>query len=232
MPSRKKAQTKRTKPPETEIRAPRWRRRKDLRRPEILAAAMDVFAARGFAAARLDEVASRAGVTKGTLYLYFESKEALFKAIVQEQLLPRLAAADERSRAYTGSMATLLLEVINMVADAVIGTRLGLIPKLVIADANNFPELARFYVNEVIARGMGVFTHILERGITQGEFRKIDLAVAAPVCIGPLLLLAIWKNVLEPHAKRKVDRDQYIAAYTDIVLRGLLAPGVEMPWKA
>ena len=212
--------------------APRWRRRKDERGPEILAAAIDVFAARGFAAARLDEVAARAGVTKGTLYLYFENKEALFKAIVHEQLLPRLAEADERARGYTGPATVLLLEVIKTIADAVIGTRLGLIPKLVIADAGNFPELARFYVDEVIARGMGVFSRILERGVAQGEFRKIDLAVAAPVCIGPLLLLAIWKNVLEPHAKRKIDKDQYIAAYTDIVLRGLLAPGVEMPWKA
>ena len=211
---------------------PRWRRRKELRRPEILEAAMDVFAARGFAAARLDEVAKRAGVTKGTLYLYFKNKEALFKALVQEQLLPRLAIADEHARHHTGPVATLLLDVINGIADAVIGTRIGLIPKLVIADAGNFPELARFYVDEVVARGMGIFGRILERGIVQGEFRKLDVEVSVPVIIGPLLLLAIWKNVLEPHAKRKIDRTRYVAAYTDIILRGLLAPGVEMPWKA
>jgi len=224
MPAKKGARTK--------AKEPRWRRRKDERRPEILAAAMDVFAARGFAAARLDEVAARAGITKGTLYLYFDNKEALFKAIVHEQLLPRLAEASERVSQHTGPVTTLLLEVIVTVANAVIGTRLGLIPKLVIADAGNFPELARFYVDEVIARGMSVFTRILERGVAQGEFRNIDIALAAPVCIGPLLLLAIWKNVLEPHAKRKIDRDQYIATYTDVILRGLLAPGVELPWKA
>src|SRR3954463_3713807 len=95
------------------IAGPRWRRRKEERRPEILAAALAVFAARGFTAARLDEVAAKAGVTKGTLYLYFQNKEALFKALIHESLVPNLALAEERVRSHTGRAADLLLEIVH-----------------------------------------------------------------------------------------------------------------------
>src|SRR5690349_7821253 len=118
---------------------PRWQRRKELRRPEILAAALAVFAARGFTAARLDEVATRAGVTKGTLYLYFQNKEALFKALIHDYLVPNLALAEERVRSHTGRASDLLLDVVHGLAGAIVGTTAGMMPKLVIADAGNFP---------------------------------------------------------------------------------------------
>jgi AcrR family transcriptional regulator len=206
---------------------PRWQRRKELRRPEILAAALAVFAARGFTAARLDEVATKAGVTKGTLYLYFKNKEALFKALIHDYLVPNLTLAQERVRSHTGRTSDLLLEVVHGLTRAIIGTPAGMMPKLVIADAGNFPEIARFYVDEVVSRGMEMFSTILARGIANGEFRQIDPAAAAPVIIGPLLLLAIWKNVLEPHATRKIDMPEYLRSYADIILRGVMAPGQE-----
>ncbi len=208
-------------------RAPRWRRRKEARRPEILAAALDVFAARGFAGARLEEVAARAGVTKGTLYLYFENKEALFKGLIDERLLPNIAMAEQYVRQHKGSAAALLTAVIDRLVHAIAETRAGMIPKLVISEAGNFPEIARFYVDHVIARGLGLFAAILTRGAERGEFRSVDAATAAPVLVGPLLLFALYKNVLEPHATRKLDRNRYLETYRDVVLRGLLARPAE-----
>jgi AcrR family transcriptional regulator len=203
-------------------RAPKWRRRKEDRPQEIVSAALDVFAERGFAATKLDEVAKRAGVTKGTLYLYFKNKEELFKAVVQQALLPNIALANMRVKTSEAATADVLRELVSTMVAAIVGTKIGAIPKLVVAEAGNFPELARFYVDEVISRGFEAFGGLVERGIKRGEFRKVDAKTVAPVIAGPLLLLAMWKHALEPHASRKIDAAAFLSAYSDILLNGLL----------
>jgi AcrR family transcriptional regulator len=210
---------------------PRWRRRKDERPAEIIAAALDVFAARGFAAARLEDVAAQAGVSKGTLYLYFRNKEELFKAVVRETLLPNIAQAEARIGAAAGPTPDLLLDILRGLV-GMAGTRLGAIPKLIIAEAGNFPDLARFYVEEVIMRGMGLFAGLLARGAARGEFRAVDAAAAAPMLAAPILLMAIWKNVMEPHAPKTAggafDSTRFFDAYSDVLLNGLRAgPGAK-----
>ncbi len=202
--------------------APKWRRRKEDRPQEIVSAALDVFAERGFAATKLDEVAKRAGVTKGTLYLYFKNKEELFKAVVQQALLPNIALANTRVKSSEAPTADVLRELVSTMVAGIVGTKIGAIPKLVVAEAGNFPELARFYVDEVISRGFETFGGLVERGIKRGEFRKMDPKIAAPVIAGPLLLLAMWKHALEPHASRKIDTAAFLSAYSDILLNGLL----------
>jgi AcrR family transcriptional regulator len=206
---------------------PRWRRRKGERPAEITAAALDVFAARGFAAARLEDVAAQAGISKGTLYLYFRNKEELFKAVVRETLLPNLAQAEARIGASDGATPELLLGILRGLA-GVAGTRLGAIPKLIIAEAGNFPDIARFYVEEVVLRGMALFAGLLARGAARGELRRVDPLLAAPVLAAPILLMAIWKNVLEPHAPRSgamggFDAGRFFDVYADILLNGLRA---------
>src|SRR6201993_4193863 len=129
----------------------RWRRRKDARPAEILTAALDCFAERGFAATRLDDVAQRAGVTKGTLYLYFDSKEELFKAVVAQALVPNLERGEAliSEAAEPRSAAALLAEMIRGWAELA-RSPAGAIPKIVVSEAGNFPDLARFYREQVV----------------------------------------------------------------------------------
>src|SRR5262249_57188149 len=173
---------------------PRWQRRKDERPAEILSAALDVFAARGFAAAKLEDVAARAGVSKGTLYLYFESKEELFRSVVRGLLLPNVAAAERRIAEHTGPSADLLKGLVLTFGKMIVESKLGAIPKLIVAEAANFPDLAKFYYEEVIRRGMRAMGGLLQRGVDAGEFRPIPVEQFLPMVIGPLLILVVWKH--------------------------------------
>lgn len=176
---------------------PRWQRRKDARPAEILSAALDVFAERGFAAAKLDEVAARAGVSKGTLYLYFESKEELFRSVVRGLLLPTVATAERRIAEHTGSATELLRGLVLTFGRVITESKLGAIPKLIVAEAANFPDLARFYYEEVIKRGMRAMAGVLQRGAAAGEFRPIAVEQFLPLLMGPLLLLLVWRHGFE-----------------------------------
>jgi AcrR family transcriptional regulator len=202
----------------------RWRRRKEARPEEILSAALESFAERGFAATRIEDVAARAGISKGTLYLYFDGKEELFKAVVRQALLPNLARIEALAASYEGPSASLLERLLATVA-GVVESRVGAIPKLVIAEAGNFPDLARFYLDEVVHRGLGLIATILRRGIARGEFRAIDVDHAVFCVIAPLLIAALWKNSLEPHDQAgPLGVQALVRAHLDLLLRGLEAP--------
>ncbi|CAO3414302.1 TetR/AcrR family transcriptional regulator [Azospirillum endophyticum] len=173
---------------------PRWRRRKDARPQEIVAAAMEVFAERGFAAARLEEVAARAGVSKGTLYLYFPSKDELFKAVIRTAILPNLQQAEALAATAGSRCFPLLEQLLRMVAHLIGTTRMAIIPRLVIAEAGNFPELAAFYHREVIRRGFGVLAALLRKGIESGEFRPVAIDPGVRLIVAPLLMSAVWRT--------------------------------------
>ncbi|HEX2479094.1 MAG TPA: TetR/AcrR family transcriptional regulator [Geminicoccaceae bacterium] len=198
----------------------RWRRRKEARPDEILAAALESFAARGFAATRLKDVAARAGISKGTLYLYFKGKEELFEAVVRATLVPNLARLEALAATFEGPSAT-LLEQLLLTISGVVGSQIGAIPKLVIAEAGNFPELARFYLDEVVRRGLSLIGAILRRGVERGEFRAVDVDHAVFCVIAPMLIAALWKNSLEPHDHAPLDTQALLRAHLDLLLRGL-----------
>src|SRR5439155_7362227 len=139
--------------PRTAAAKPRWHRRKSARPEEILTAALEVFADRGFAATKLEDVARRAGVTKGTIYLYFDSKEALFKALIRETIVPVIAQGEALARTFVGSARDLFERLVREYWRLVGETSLVNIPKLMMAEARNFPELARFYYEEVSCLG-------------------------------------------------------------------------------
>lgn len=206
-------------------RKPRWRRRKEARPAEICAAALELFAERGFAATRLDQVAARAGVSKGTLYLYFRSKEELFHAVVRQSLLPILAAAEQTLQQQPERpTAALLAELLEHLAAGILRTRVGAIPKLVIAESGNFPDLARFYFDEVVSRGLRAMESVLQRGIARGELRPVDKAHAARLVIAPMLLLLFWKATFERHAGAPLDERAFLAAHLDLLMHGLAKP--------
>src|SRR5262249_10280287 len=198
----------------------RWRRRKTARPSEILSAALASFADRGFAATRLDDVAARAGVTKGTLYLYFRNKEELFKAVVRQELVPAIERA-EAMVADSVVPSIVLLEQLAGLFARIVSSRLSAIPKLVLTEAGNFPEIARFYLEEVVHRGMHLLRAVLERGIEAGELRPIDTQSAVMCVIAPLLLAALWRHSLERHADRRLDIDALCRTHLDLLRRGL-----------
>ncbi|HEY0301929.1 MAG TPA: TetR/AcrR family transcriptional regulator, partial [Rhizomicrobium sp.] len=171
----------------------RWTRRKQARPGEILDAALKVFAEKGFAAARMEDIAGRAGVTKGTIYLYFESKEAVFKALVREAVGSTLGSVSADAAAFEGPARGKLRLVLTAMARMLIESDKVVLPKIVIAESANFPWLPQFYRFEVIERGLGLLTSLIERGVARGEFRDLPAAHVARLCIAPVLLAAIWR---------------------------------------
>jgi len=203
----------------------RWRRRKTARPAEILSAALASFAERGFAATRLDDVAERAGVTKGTLYLYFRNKEELFKAVVRQELLPTIQWA-EAMVADSAVSSMVVLEQLAELFARIVSSRLSAIPKLVLTEAGNFPDLARFYLEEVVERGKALFRKVLERGVAGGEFRPVDTESVVLCVIAPLLFACLWRHSFEPHSRRPLDIEALFRAQLDLLRRGLAAePG-------
>lgn len=209
---------------------PRWKRRKEARPAEIVAAALELFVERGFAATRLEEVARRAGVTKGTLYLYFASKEALFKAVVRETIVPAIARAEALAARHTGTARALFEELVRGMWREHTESALAGIPKLITAEAGNFPELARFYYEEVVKRGHEVFASVLRRGVANGEFRPVHVPSAVKLAIAPLLHAAALKQSILKCVPESFDAKQYIDTHITIFLDGVRkAPVVDTP---
>lgn len=198
------------------------RRRQNERPIEIIDAAVELFAARGFAATRLEDVAEAAGVSTAEIYLYFDSKEDLFFALVREIAVGQVARTAQLAESHDGSSADLLRGLVVTVGRMMIRTQLGAVLKLIVAEARNFPEVADFYRDEVAARGLGTITRVIERGIERGEFRPCDARTVAAVTVFPALMSGIWMYSLGPH--ELIDAEQVLETHMDLMLRGL-APG-------
>ena len=209
--------------PITKIKG-RWERRKEARPQELLAAALDLFVEKGYAAARLDDVAARAGVSKGTLYLYFTNKEDLFKAVVREHLLPVIGEVEQAIEQYQGSSSDLLRDLILRWWEQVGNTKLSGITKLMCAESGNFPEVAQFYHEEVILRGNAMITKALERGMARGEFRKIESAPVTQAIVAPVVMLMLWKHSFNACQTEKVSPTIFLNTFLDLLLHGLLVP--------
>ncbi|WP_431855156.1 TetR/AcrR family transcriptional regulator [Azospirillum sp.] len=204
---------------------PRWRRRKEARPQEIVAAALDVFTERGFAATRLEEIAARAGISKGTLYLYFPNKEELFKAVVRSAIVPNLEMAEHLLHDFPGSSMEILARLLEGIGGRIMASKVGGIPKLMIAEAGNFPDLARFYLDEVINRGFRVVGAVIERGVARGEFRPVNVAHTVRLVIAPMLMIAVWRSSFEPVEGRPLDVRGLLAEHLDHLRRALQPDG-------
>jgi len=199
----------------------RWTRRKEARPEEITAAALELFVERGFANTRLEDVAAGAGISKGTLYLYFANKEELFKAVVREALVARLVEFKEHIGKFQGSSAGLLALVFKTWWERIGSTRISGIPKLILSEARNFPEIARFYVEEVVRPGRETLAAVLRRGIDSGEFRAVDVEATVHLLAAPMLMISLWRNSLEPCCDEKIDARAVLDAHVDLLARGL-----------
>jgi len=203
------------------VAKPRWRRRKNARPEEIISAALEVFADRGFAATKLEDVARRAGVTKGTIYLYFENKEALFKALIRQTIVPVIARGEELAKSFTGSARDLFEQLVREYWRLVGETSLVGIPKLMMAEANNFPELARFYYEEVVTRGHRLMASVIERGIKAGEFRSVNVMVAAKLAMSPLMHAVIARKAFSACMPEGFNVAKYLDTHIDLYLHGI-----------
>lgn len=196
-------------------------RRKEARPGELTAAALQLFVEKGFTATRLDDVAARAGVSKGTLYLYFDSKEALFKAVIEEGMLPVLDAGDDMIDNFQGSASELLRKLTAFWWQLIGNTPLGGVPKLMISESGNFPTLAQFYHDTVIVRGRSLMRRVLQRGIDGGEFRKLDIELLIDLIFAPVLMMMIWRYSLGSCGCVSHDPETYLATHLDLALHGL-----------
>ena len=205
------------------MKQPKWQRRAEDRPREICAAALGGFAEKGFAAAKLDEIAKRAGVSKGTLYLYFEDKEQLFRAVVRDTVVPNvenLRAALIQTGLPFADLVRLFLGQFVEIANRV---PIGAVAKMVISESRNFPELAKVWHDEVVSKGIGTLTALIEMGQAKGEVRDGDARLHAFTLMGPMLMGLLYRETLEPVGGAPLDFGALARQHADTVLSGLLA---------
>jgi len=205
-------------------RTPRWKRRPEHRPGQIIEAALEVFGQKGLANARLDDIAARAGVSKGTIYLYFENKEALFREVVRETAIAAIERGEQAPA--TGTPSEQITVVMQRYWEFVRSPAFATIHRLVIGELHQFPDLAKFYAEEVIARGMRLLTGILRRGIETGEFRDMDPAAAARMLVALFVMNGVWcdKRDCLPVLEGRPD-DQVLTDIVEFYLNGIRPVG-------
>jgi TetR/AcrR family transcriptional regulator len=208
-------------------------RRKQARPGELLDAALELFVEKGFAATRAEEVAARAGVSKGTLFLYFPSKEELFKAVVRENISGRFAEWNEEFEQFEGSTADMVRMCFKVWWERIGATRASGITKLVVSEARNFPDIAAFYHQEVIVPGERLIRRIFERGVERGEFEIADLDYAMFLIIAPMMYLIMMKHSIGAcvPASQDIDAQRYIDMQVETLLAGLVKRPAPMSRK-
>jgi TetR/AcrR family transcriptional regulator len=202
---------------------PKRERRKQHRPGELLEAALDLFVEKGYAATRSEEVAAKAGVSKGTLFLYFPSKEELFKAVVRENVVKTVTEGALEVANFKGSSKELLHFLMREWWRRYGATKASGITKLIISEGNHFPELAAFYQEEVITPAVRVLKDVLERGRASGEFKNFDLDSTVMVVIAPMLFFIMSKhsNAMCLAGQPHTPSEHYIAQHADLIVRGL-----------
>lgn len=198
-------------------------RRKEARPGELLAAALDLFVEKGYAATRVEEVAARAGVSKGTLFLYFPSKEALFQAVVRDNIAGRFAEWNAELDEFPGSSAELVHYAMRQWWERIGQTQAAGITKIMMSEGPLFPELAAFYQTEVIAPGHALLRRILQRGIDRGEFHIPNLDWAVYSLIAPMIFLVMWRYSMAAccPSERAIDPLPFIETQVNLLLFGM-----------
>ena len=203
------------------------KRRKEARPSELTAAALELFVEKGFAATRLEDVAAHAGVSKGTLYLYFDSKEALFKAVIEEGIVPLFAAAEQRMASFDGNSVELLRHLLLTWWRQIGSTPLAGVVKLIISESRNFPEAAQYYHDKVILRGRAMVRSVIEQGIARGEYRPLDVDTTIDVIFSPMLMLVLSRFSL-CFCGGADDPESFLETHFDLLMRGIRPQGGDL----
>ena len=200
---------------------PKFRRRPEARPAEILAAALEVFAERGFQAARLEEVARRAGVSKGALYLYFETKADLFRAVVTEAISPNIEKVKGLAAAPVPFEQAVRMGLGMMARTVAVDRRISGVVKLVIAESRNHPELATIWHETVVEPGVTLISGLIAAAQARGEVRTGDPRLFAYGLMGPMVLSMVWRETFEPVGAAPIDVPALAEQHLDTVLRGM-----------
>jgi AcrR family transcriptional regulator len=208
----------------TGIETPKWRRRKDERPRDIVAAALDVFAEKGFAGAKMDEIARRAGVSKGTLYLYFGTKEDVFRAVVREVVVPNVETVRATILAADLPFPTLIRTFLPRLAEIVTRVPIGAVAKMVVGESRNFPELAKVWHDDVVQKAVGVISELIEHAQARGEVRPGNPRIHAFSIVGPMMLGVLWRETFTPIGGADPDLPEIARQHAETVLGGLVLP--------
>lgn len=194
---------------------PRFRRRKKERPQEITTAALDSFASKGYARTTVEDVAKRAGVSKGLLYLYFKTKEELFRAVVRSVVVPRVTALERSVLRSELTAEELLRGPVLRFMKRIPGSPIAIIIRLMIEEAPRHPDLIEFYWQNVVSHGLGTLQQILERGVDNGEFRRTVVNELPQLLIAPVIMSVIWKLIFQ---SRSLDTDRLIESHIDMLI--------------
>lgn len=209
--------------------APRWRRRKTARPGEILEAALSVFAENGFAAAKLTEIARRAGVSKAALYLYFETKEDLFRAVARSLVAPDLTAIAAALKAADAPFAELAPALLARAAGLLADGRLAAIARMVIAESRNFPDVARIWREDVVEQVLSLVSRLIARAQRRGEVVAGDPRLHAFTLMGPLVMGGLFHAVFGSDGTGAPDLQALAAQHAHTALNGMLLPKEPRP---
>jgi AcrR family transcriptional regulator len=204
---------------------PKFQRRKEDRPGEIVAAALAVFSEKGFAAAKLDEIARRAGVSKGALYLYYETKEDIFHAVVKTAVVPDIERIKQRLEAFPGPFGGLLDIFLPTIAGVLSVSPVAGIGKMVITEGRNFPELARYWHDELVSPMVGLMSGLIARAQARGELRDGDPRMFAIQIISPFLMALLWRETFVPIGAEPFDLGALAAQHLAVLKAGLLTNG-------
>ena len=212
-----------------EKQGPRWKRRKDARPQELISAALSLFGEFGYSQTRLDDVAAKAGISKGTVYLYFASKQDLFEAVIRERAAPWIEAIRSREDNTNQSTEVVLREFLDWGWQQFLESKLYLIARIVLAESNNFPHLAETYLREVMGPVHEQRTRVLNRGVERGEVRGEVTRERIKVLLAPLSWLALWRQALRTHGSAPIDEQVYVREAIDMAVRSVILPGEGAP---
>lgn len=194
---------------------PRYQRRKEDRPAEITAAAFDAFAENGYAATRVEEVAKRAGVSKGLMYLYFKTKEELFKAVIKSVVGRRLDALINIVENADASSEEVLRGPVAGFLKQIPGSPVAIVIRLLISEGPRHPDLVEAYWDNVVSKGLGAIRHFVERGVERGEFRSTAVTELPQLFLAPVMLSMVWRLLF---AGRELDTDKFIDTQIDMVV--------------
>jgi AcrR family transcriptional regulator len=205
-------------------RGPKFRRRAEARPDEVLDAALDLFLEKGFAATRVEDIAVRAGLSKGAVYLYFPSKEAVLEGIVRRAIVPIASTAVDMVTNYAGDPRTIITMVMKTVAKRMSDPRTIAIPKLMMREMINFPDFAAMYRSEVLEKVIPMITGLLKTGIAEGYLREVDPDLTIRSIIGPIMLHILLDEVFGVRPGDGLGLDRLIDNHLTILFDGLSAP--------
>ncbi len=194
---------------------PRYQRRKEDRPQEITEAAFSVFAEKGYAATRVEEVAKRAGVSKGLMYLYFKTKEELFKAVVKSVVVRRVDALVDAVETTDKTSEQFIRGPLLDFMKRVPGSPIAIVIRLLISEGQRHPDLVDFYWDNVVSKGLTAISRFIDRGVKRGEFRETAISDLPQLVLAPMMLSMIWRLLF---SKRELDTDKLMETQIDMIL--------------